>query len=427
MLPSGVSIAGSQSSTVKGVGIHVNHSRFATPPRRQSFSFSADAEVATLTTSAFSVQEGTCTRTVGDTWLHCSATDGPLPAKPNDRITTCLSAPRRPGGTGFTASNITSGDSPCVSPRVRLSRPFSCYGSLTKPIQCSSLPSNGGPFYRAVDGAISNRSCSGLHGVSSCVSAALSEAEEDFTLTSVESVCATGAVEPLVTLRSVASTPKSTQSPISPSFAYFPSTSGGIAHETAVLTSDKANTARTTPPVCFSIASAVRDGCTTSVNTNNWNECRTFEPLRFDASSRLFSSQQQHSGPQSSHRASGFLAREAATLDFGPRSVDRKDLSRASPLPNIYPGTLTNITRQQQALHACLISIAREREVGPDSYRTGSFRSRRGGRQQCHRRRGLLSIVRSLCILLVRVLLSTTARVVTVPAAKVWQLLLYPH
>lgn len=361
-------------------------------------------------------------RTPADGALRCKS-NGPLSTVA--ALSADVSPRQRRCRANFASSILAECDSPCGSPRVHLTRPFSSRSSFVKPVLCGSLPSTGAPSLKAADGALANRSSSGFHGVSPSLSATASEAEEDVTVTSAESVFVTASVEPLATPSSIAFTGNDARPSSSPSFTYFPSNGGGASQEGSSSTSDKANAVGSVPVFRLSSVPGIRDGCGAIVNNNNSTEHKFFEPLQLDAASHLFSPLQRLSSVHSSQRGSCFSTLEPRAFDCGRAPVDHKDGTLACPLANVHQSKLCEIVKQQLLLHACLVSIARERDEGGDLQRRGNSTLEKAQLQQ-HRRRcsRLLSIIWLLFSVLLRLPLHILKRALTASAGELRKLLL---
>ncbi|CAG9582074.1 hypothetical protein LMJF_34_2040 [Leishmania major strain Friedlin] len=404
---------------------------FATPPRRHNASLSAEAELTVLTAGISLAHEEMCTRKVGGTVFNRTPADGAPRYKSNSSLTAVavlsvdLSPRQRRGGTSFASGILAECDSPCGSPRVHLTRPFSSRGSFAKPVLCGSLPSTGAPSLKAADGALANRSSSGLHGVSPSISVTPSEAEEDVTATSAESVFATASMEPLVTPGSIVLTANDARPSSSPSFTYFPSGGGGVPQESSASTIDKANTVGSATAFRLSSVPGMCDGCGAIKNNNSSIEHKCFEPLQLDASCHLFSPLQRFSSVHTSQRASCVPTLEPCAFNCGGAPVDHKDVTLACPLSSVQHGKLCEIVKQQLLLHACLVSIAREREDGEDLQRRAKSTLEKAQLQQRQRRcTRLLSIMCLLWSVFLRLPLRILKRALTTSAGKLWKLLL---
>ncbi|TPP40088.1 hypothetical protein CGC21_26210 [Leishmania donovani] len=431
MLSCGVSTTGGGSLIRNGAPMHGISIRSATPPRRHNASLSAESELTVLTAGVSLAHEETCTRKVACTVFNRTPADGAPRCKSNSSLTTVavlsadLSPRQRRCGTSFASSILAECDSPCGSPRVHLTRPFSSRGSFAKPVLCGSVPSTGAPSLKAADGALANRSSSGLHGVSPSLSVTLSEAEEDVTVTSAESVSATASVEPLATPGSIVLAANDARPSSSPSFTYFPSSGGGVPQESSASTSDKANAVGSVPAFRLSSVPGIRDGCGAIVNNNISTEHKFFEPLQLDAAGHLFSPLQRFSSAHTSQRASCVAALEPRAFDFGGAPVEHKDVTIACPLSNVHHGKLCEIVKQQLLLHACLVSIARERDEGEDLQRRGNFTLEKVQLQQQRRRcRCLLSIMWLLWSVFLRLPLRFLKRVLTTSVGELRKILL---
>ncbi|KAG5491623.1 hypothetical protein JIQ42_01529 [Leishmania sp. Namibia] len=432
MLSTEVSTASGQPLRCSGSAMHASSIRFTTPPRRHNPAFSAEAELTVLTAGASLAHEELYPGNTGSRALNCTPADSASGCKSNSSVATAavVSAdvsPRRcRGGPSFASIIFGDVDSPCGSPRVRLTRPCSSFCSFAKPTLCGSLPSSAAPSCKVRDGALVNRSSSGLHGVSPSFSMTTSEAEEDATLASAESVLVPTSVEPVAPLRSIALAANDARPPSSPSFTYFPGGGGGsVLHESAAPSSKKSSTVGAKRSFRFGSVHCTREGCAASLNSNSSTEPKVFEPLRFDASDRLFSPLQRVSAVEGSQRGS-CVSLEPRALDGVAASLGHQGVANASPLLSAQQCKLCEIVKQQQLLHACLVSIARERNEWPDSQRSRELPLLNV--QQKHIRGSrLLSIMWLLCTVFLRLPLRIIARVLTVSAEEFRKLLVLPR
>ncbi|XQJ30511.1 hypothetical protein NXY56_006608 [Leishmania guyanensis] len=432
MLPSGFPTVGGRSLVSNSVAMHANPIHFTTPPRRHIASLSANVELTGLTAGVSLAHKELSACNVTGRVFNCTSMDGTPRCKSSVSITavaalsTDVSPRQHRCGPSFTSGIMTESDSPCRSPRVCLTQTPTTRKLFTKPIPYGSLPSSGALLCKVPDGSLANRSSSGICGMSPSFSVTLSEAEEDTTLMSAESVFASASVDQRVPLRSASFAVNETRPPSSPSFTYFPSSHGGVAHESSASASDKANAAGAAPVACFYNAHSVCDGRAPSVKGSSATEHKFFEPLRFDTSGRLFSPLQRFSSVQSSQHANVAVDLESHILDCGIASVDHENLSAACPLSNMWQGRLSAIVKQQQLLHACLVSIARERTERPDSQRS-VIATPKCAQQQRRRGSRLQFLMWQLCILLLRLTLRIMERVLAASAGKLRKLLCLPQ
>ncbi|KAG5468243.1 hypothetical protein LSCM1_02221 [Leishmania martiniquensis] len=435
MLSSGVATTGGGSLLCSGTTAHASSIPLETPPRRLHASLSADIELTVLTAGASLAPEDLCTRNAGGRVLNCTPSDGASRCKSNGSIAAAaalsadVSPRQRRGGTSFASSIIADSDSPCGSPRIRHARPFSSFNSFPKPTLCGSSRSSVAPSCKLADGALANRSPSGLHGVSPCFSMTTSEAEEDPALPGAESVFITVPAECGVPLRCIALAANDARPPSSPSFTYFPGcgSGGGALHESASLTSNKASAVGARPSLRFNSVQCIREGWAANASSSSSTESKVFEPLRFDASDHLFSPLQRTPALDNSQHASWVPALEPRALDGVAASAHHHDRPLACPLSYEYQEKLSEIVKRQQLLHACLVSIVRERNEEPGAHQSQRPALAKVPKLRHLRVSRLLSIMWLLCTVFLRLPLHIMSRVLAMSAGELRKVLLQPR
>lgn len=383
--------------------------RFATPPRRYaSTAQPADAELSVLTAGASLAHEEArpeqpAPGSVGNVLKALTSTpsDPPQRCKSNGSLAALgvwsanISPKRQRPQHRRSGGGVSGGlygaagdlDSPCGSPRLRLTGALSGRGTLARTQLCGG----GGSFCHVASAVrrganacgnsnssaattASGNSAVAVTGVSPFLSATPSETEDDGAATGGESVLASSTVEPLAGLRSVApGIGGDARPPSSPSFAYFSGSSHGGRRGGSPFARDRSLAGSVN--LAFSPlfgARSVRDAGAGSINSNSSTEHKFFEPLRFDTLGRPFSPPPpppRRSWPLTSQRTSCVPAPEPCALDSAAASAKDKDLDAAQAPLSTSHGSPGEVVKQQQLLHACLISIARERTEAPNSLR----------------------------------------------------------
>ncbi|KAK7200774.1 hypothetical protein NESM_000135600 [Novymonas esmeraldas] len=411
-----VAVACAWSNTADVATAHAAAIRFATPPRRCGACIPTDAELTALTAVGVpSSHYEARPRNVGGTALACTPADAPPRCRRNGSFTAVavwsadVSPRQHRSDRSFTPSAAADADSPCGSPRVRLTGTLSRHSSFAKSTLYNCVRSSISPAATGTAAecySASSRSTSAWHGVSPSLSGTPSEQEEGRTTPSTGSGCMSASAESLLALRRVPSAYHDARPLSSPSFACFSGTGLGGRHHSASSLREKASNPCSPPAFLPPHCCGGRDEEPVSIVSHGVAEHKFFEPLRLDACVRPFSTPHRHSSLRFSHqRLGGVPALEPRELHCGLRPVDERVLGHPrSSVASTTQIRMHEMVKQQQLLHACLVAIAHERgEVStapPPTPRPVSP----------SRRSGFGGLLRALVRLLCTVLLSLPRR-----------------